>query len=86
MIIGEAANHIPSEITSTETGVPLRQMIDRRYPRWIDRCALRPGNRRTRVSASGPGGAPCSEAMRPPTGPWQTDDPESWTSVDFHLD
>jgi uncharacterized protein with HEPN domain len=29
-IIGEAANHVPSEITSRETAIPWRQMIDLR--------------------------------------------------------
>jgi len=29
-IIGEAANHVPSEITARETGIPWRQMIDLR--------------------------------------------------------
>jgi uncharacterized protein with HEPN domain len=29
-IIGEAANHIPSEITASETGIPWRQMVDLR--------------------------------------------------------
>jgi uncharacterized protein with HEPN domain len=29
-IIGEAANHVPSEITATEAAIPWRQMIDLR--------------------------------------------------------
>jgi len=29
-VIGEAANHVPSEITARETGIPWRQMIDLR--------------------------------------------------------
>jgi uncharacterized protein with HEPN domain len=29
-IIGEAANHVPIEITSRETGIPWRQMVDLR--------------------------------------------------------
>ena len=29
-IIGEAANHVPSEITAKEAGIPWRQMIDLR--------------------------------------------------------
>jgi uncharacterized protein with HEPN domain len=29
-VIGEAANHVPSEITSRETAIPWRQMVDLR--------------------------------------------------------
>ncbi len=29
-VIGEAANHIPSEVVSKETGIPWRQMVDLR--------------------------------------------------------
>jgi uncharacterized protein with HEPN domain len=29
-IIGEAANHVPGEITARETGIPWRQMVDLR--------------------------------------------------------